>query len=176
MEISLNPKLKRFGYTIKKEVNQMMQSIQSIKWFLFKLKNNCHLMYRGDDMYIMISKNSYDHSYSLYNHQNEEIIQLLDYKGNALFISENDFQYDDPVINDYKSTLKHLHPHYGFSVNEFNHNLASVTWTVQPDGRYFADEHGFGGSDEDEICIYAIINKSGKIVSKFSSKKPTNES
>ena len=41
-----------------------------------------------------------------------------------------------------------------------------LIWTVQPDGRYWADEDGFGMED-DEINLYAYVDDDGNFSSKF---------
>ena len=42
----------------------------------------------------------------------------------------------------------------------------------QPDGWYFADSWGLGREDQEEIVLYAYMDKSGKIVTPFSVDKP----
>ena len=36
-----------------------------------------------------------------------------------------------------------------------------LIWEIQPDGRYWADEDGFGMENSDEICLYAKLDTSG---------------
>ena len=44
---------------------------------------------------------------------------------------------------------------------------AVVEWTICPDGRYFADENGFGGDDCDELTVTAVIDRKGKVLVPF---------
>lgn len=60
-----------------------------------------------------------------------------------------------------------LHAPYHFGINEFNDGIACVSWTLEPDGRYYADEDGFGMEDDDEITIYAFIDRSANILIPF---------
>lgn len=49
----------------------------------------------------------------------------------------------------------------------FKSGLCALTWTLYPDGRFFADEDGFGMEDNDEEVAYAIINTNLEIVEPF---------
>lgn len=126
------------------------------------------MMARGDGMYVCVSNLPGNKSYFLYNQNFGEKIVLLDSEGDAIFVKPEDFIWSDPVLSDYKETILTMHPRYGFSVNEFVDNQASVSWTLQPDGLYWADEDGYGGTDENEIEMIAIIDKNGNILKPFS--------
>lgn len=56
---------------------------------------------------------------------------------------------------------------YHFGINEFKDGVAYVSWTLQPDGRYYADEDGFGMEDDDEINFYAFIDTQANILIPF---------
>ena len=49
----------------------------------------------------------------------------------------------------------------------FKNGFCALDWTVYPDGRYFADEGGFGMEDNDEEVAYCVIDKNLKIVVPF---------
>ncbi len=42
-----------------------------------------------------------------------------------------------------------------------------MVWEIQPDGRYWADEGGFGMEDDDEIRVYAYLNDTGDFLTPF---------
>jgi hypothetical protein len=42
-----------------------------------------------------------------------------------------------------------------------------VQWQLNPDGRYYMDDDGFGMTDDEEINIYGIIDTEGRVVVKF---------
>lgn len=56
---------------------------------------------------------------------------------------------------------------YYFGVNSFKDGVAYVQWTLQPDGRYYADSDGYGMTDDDEINMYAYIDKKAHILVPF---------
>ena len=61
---------------------------------------------------------------------------------------------------------------FPFSYNRFQEDgLAEFFWMVQPDGRYWEDEDGFGAEKNIEIELLAKFDKNGKFVTKFQEKK-----
>lgn len=62
---------------------------------------------------------------------------------------------------------KSLSFHYPSFIRSFKNGVAEVSWQLNPDGRYFMDEDGFGMTDDEEIEIHGLINKVGKVVVKF---------
>lgn len=49
----------------------------------------------------------------------------------------------------------------------FKDGLCAISWMLYPDGRYFADEDGFGMEDNDEEEVYAIIDIDLNIIEPF---------
>lgn len=49
----------------------------------------------------------------------------------------------------------------------FKAGVCAITWTLYPDGRYFADSDGFGMEDNDEEEVYAIIDTNLNIIEPF---------
>lgn len=56
---------------------------------------------------------------------------------------------------------------YYFGVDSFKDGVAYVKWTLQPAGRYYADSDGYGMTDDDEINMYAFIDKKAHILVPF---------
>ncbi|MGM9590729.1 MAG: DUF1810 family protein [Faecousia sp.] len=42
-----------------------------------------------------------------------------------------------------------------------------MLWNIQPDGRYWADDDGFGMEDEEEVTLYAYVDKNGQFTGPF---------
>lgn len=59
--------------------------------------------------------------------------------------------------------------HFGINdyINDYKDGVASVSWTLQPDGIYYADEDGFGMEDDDEINFTAFIDQSANVLIPF---------
>lgn len=43
----------------------------------------------------------------------------------------------------------------------------AMIWQIQPDGRYWEDDDGFGGTSDDEIELYARLDEEGKFIEPF---------
>ena len=56
---------------------------------------------------------------------------------------------------------------YQTFVEGFSNGVARVRWQINPDGRYWMDDDGFGMTSDVEVEIYGYINKEGKVVGKF---------
>jgi hypothetical protein len=56
---------------------------------------------------------------------------------------------------------------YGFYVDSFQNGIALVSWTLYPDGQYFADEDGFGAENCGETTIYGYIDDRGNVLIPF---------
>lgn len=52
-------------------------------------------------------------------------------------------------------------------IGPFENGRAKFMWQVQPDGRYFADEDGFGAEKCDEIWLYSYIDEKGSFTGPF---------
>ena len=60
---------------------------------------------------------------------------------------------------------------FAVSYNRFKEDgLAELVWMVQPDGRYWEDEDGFGGENDVEVELYAKFDENGQIVTPFRSR------
>lgn len=49
----------------------------------------------------------------------------------------------------------------------FKNGYCALDWTIYPEGRYFADEGGFGMEDNEEQVAYCVIDKNLAIVVPF---------
>lgn len=57
---------------------------------------------------------------------------------------------------------------YGLHIDLYQRGRAKVCWTLCPAGQYYiADRDGFDMQDNEEINIYAIIDKKGCVVRPF---------
>lgn len=56
---------------------------------------------------------------------------------------------------------------YPTNIRGFRHGTAEVEWQLNPDGRFFMDEDGFGMTDDEEVSLIGRIDRAGKIVKRF---------
>lgn len=51
--------------------------------------------------------------------------------------------------------------------SKYGMNRYIMRWQVQPDGRYWADEDGYGMTIDSEVVLYAFIDKNGDFMGPF---------
>lgn len=56
---------------------------------------------------------------------------------------------------------------YPTMIYGFKDGISVVEWQLNPDGRYFRDEDGYGMTDNEEITLKGKIDSNGHIVQKF---------
>lgn len=82
---------------------------------------------------------------------------------------------DDEIDFEAIEKLPHGHKVYNRTMNygpvcwydRCENGLIALYWTLYPDGRYFADEDGFGMEDNDEEVIYCVMNDNLEVVRPF---------
>lgn len=105
-------------------------------------------------------------SYTIINKETGKTRQLVSEDG-SLLVTDNEIDFDAiykgcPDFNGCKSVR------YWFGrYDKFRNGVCVICWTIYPDGRYFADEDGFGMEDNDEEKVYCIINKELEIIVPF---------
>lgn len=56
---------------------------------------------------------------------------------------------------------------YRSEFEKYDEHTYIIIWQVQPDGRYWEDEDGFGASSAAEICLYALLDEDGNYKGPF---------
>lgn len=69
----------------------------------------------------------------------------------------------EKVIN----VARRLSFHYPSHIGKFENGLSLVRWQLNPEGRYHMDEDGYGMTDDDELNIYGVIDREGRVVHPF---------
>lgn len=62
---------------------------------------------------------------------------------------------------------KTLSFHFPSFIRQFKNGVAEVSWQLNPDGRYYMDDDGFGMTNDEEITIYGFIDQNASVVVKF---------
>lgn len=52
-------------------------------------------------------------------------------------------------------------------VGQFKGGIAEVAWQINPDGRYYMDDDGFGMTSDREITLHGAIDRKGRVVKKY---------
>ena len=57
--------------------------------------------------------------------------------------------------------------HFPSFIREFRNGVAQVDWQLNPDGRYYMDDDGYGMTPDVEINIHGFIDRNGHVLVKF---------
>lgn len=133
----------------------------------FKAERKFYFADRGEGMIQAREKGS--NRVFLVNNKTKEAWELLTANGRFSFWDASAVEIASTFSLPYKSqrnAVEQRAPYY-FGINEFKGGVASVSWTLQPDGRYYADEDGFGMTDDAEINFYAFIDPKANVLVPF---------
>ena len=92
--------------------------------------------------------------------------QLLDENSNLVGFEDRDFDWEKLKAVEHPYDVNHKHLDYGGLGRywDFSDGICCLCWMLHPDGRYYADEDGFGMEDDDEENIYCVIDSNLRIV------------
>lgn len=103
------------------------------------------------------------------NHNAKTAFEFMSHSQYLLTVEADDIDWDslknlpESVIDNARTQFA-MFPTF---VEGFHNGVARVRWQLNPDGRYYMDDDGFGMTDDEEVEIYGYINKGGKVVGKF---------
>ena len=91
--------------------------------------------------------------------------------GTLVGFTKDDIDWDSVSKLENNGDAYRLQACYYFGVEDYKDGVAQVDWMLYPDGRYFADEDGFGMEDNDEVNVYAYIDTECRVLVKFQDKE-----
>ena len=105
----------------------------------------------------------------LVNHNTKCAYEFIDGNQCLLTVSEDDIDWDSlkDLPEDAIGRARALSFHFPSFIRGFKNGVAEVSWQLNPDGRYYMDDDGFGMTDDEEIEIYGFIDQNAKVVVKF---------
>ena len=105
----------------------------------------------------------------LLNHNTKCAYEFIDGNQCLLTVTEDDIDWESlkNLPEDAIGRARALSFHFPSFIRHFENGVAEVSWQLNPDGRYYMDDDGFGMTDDDEIEIYGFIDQNAKVVVKF---------
>ena len=94
------------------------------------------------------------------------LITLVEH-GKVKFLTEADIEPSALRLIKQECPYFAFEARYRFWVFPFTGSMAAVEWTVSPDGSYYADDDGFGMTDDEEITLHGFIDTDGRPIGKF---------
>ena len=96
-----------------------------------------------------------------------KVYPISDFHGNLVGFTHEDIDWDDVERLRYTLDAKNLKTSYFFGIEKYEDGIARVVWTLYPEGSYFADEHGFGMENNEEVNVCAYIDTKCRVLIKF---------
>ena len=105
----------------------------------------------------------------LVNHNTKCAYEFMDKNQKLCTVTEDDIDWESlkglPEV--VQGRARALSFHFPSFIRSFKNGVAKVSWQINPDGRYYMDEDGYGMTDDDEIEIYGFIDQNARVVVKF---------
>lgn len=127
-------------------------------------------LYAGEGMAIFFSDGFRSKEFYVANTRTGKVRKFVDKMGNVLIDTSaidmetirrecsNGFSIAQRKLTQYENMNRW---------DGFKNGICALSWTLYPDGQYFADEDGFGAECCNEETVYAIINTRLEIVKPF---------
>lgn len=119
----------------------------------------------GEDL-LLVSDNDYGEY--LVNKVTGKVRKIVE-RGKLVGFSDEeiDFETIDKLENSHNAHSRRIQ--YA-GINRWTNcknGLIALSWMLYPDGRYFADEDGYGMEDNDEVTVYCVLDENLQVVRPF---------
>ena len=103
------------------------------------------------------------------DHNKKTAFEFIDDWENLLTITEEDIDWKSlkKLPENAIMMAQYLSFHFPSFIREFRNGVAQVDWQLNPDGRYYMDDDGFGMTPDVEINIHGFIDRNGHVLVKF---------
>lgn len=103
------------------------------------------------------------------NHNDKTAFEFMDSYEYLVTVTTDDIDWKSlkKIPEDVVEVARCLSFHFPSFIRHFENGVARVDWQLNPDGRYYMDDDGFGMTADEEITIYGFIDTEGNVVVKF---------
>lgn len=111
------------------------------------------------------------------NHKKRTAFEFMDSYETLVTVTEDDVDWSTlkKLPDDIVHVAHCLSFHYPSFIRSFKNGVAEVQWQLNPDGRYYMDDDGYGMTPDIEINIYGFIDMEGKVIVKFQTVKDVKQ-
>lgn len=105
----------------------------------------------------------------LVNHNTKCAYEFMNSDQKLVTVTVDDIDWESlkDLPEDVQNTARRLSFHFPSFILNFINGVAQVSWQLNPDGRYYMDEDGYGMTDDEEVTIYGFIDQNAKVEVKF---------
>ena len=105
----------------------------------------------------------------LIDNKNCRAYEIMD--GNMDFVNftKDDIDWDSiqQLPEKAKMRAQEMSAQFPTFIRGFRKGVAEVSWQLNPDGRYYMDDDGFGMTSDEEITVYGFIDSEMNVLVKF---------
>ena len=103
------------------------------------------------------------------NHNAKTAFEFMDSNECLVTVTTDDIDFDslNDLPEDVVEVAQCLSIHFPSFIRWYHNGVAQVDWQLNPDGRYYQDDDGYGMTDDEEIEIYGFIDTNGNVLVKF---------
>ena len=103
------------------------------------------------------------------NYNTKTAFEFMSHSQYLLTVEEDDIEWKSlkKLPDDVILVARELFAMFPTLIGNFYNGVALVRWQINPDGRYYMDDDGYGMTSDMEVEIHGYINKDGKVVGKF---------
>ena len=107
----------------------------------------------------------------LMNHNAHQAYEFMNERQILVTVTEDDIDWESlkGLPESAQSRARSFSFQFPSFIRRFKNGVAEVSWQLNPDGRYYMDDEGFGMTNDKEITIYGYIDQNAKVVVKFRS-------
>lgn len=161
----------------KKESNAWFerkpQSPKELYYYLTQYEYTCHPYQRGDDREAVTlleqSINGWWKPRYIVDNACCEAYEFMNEAEQLLTITDDDIEWDSlkGLTAAIVARAKARDGHFPVLFSRFHLGKAEVQWQLNPDGRYYMDEDGYGMTDDEEITLVGAVDRTGRVIQKF---------
>lgn len=95
--------------------------------------------------------------------------EIMDEQMDFVYFSMDDIDWESVKTLPRKAVdcARSLSAQFPSFIRNFENGVAEVSWQLNPDGRYYMDDDGFGMTSDEEITVYGFIDTHMKVLVKF---------
>ena len=110
------------------------------------------------------------------NHNKKTAFEFMDDHETLVTVTEDDIDWKSlkKLPDEAVWRAERLSFQFPSFIRGFKNGVAQVDWQLNPDGRYYMDDDGFGMTADEEIEIYGFIDMEGNVVLASSLFVPSN--
>lgn len=105
----------------------------------------------------------------LLDHKTHRAYEFMDENARLTRVADSDIDWQSlrNIPLEYRIRVKNRNAWFPTHIGKFEKGMATVRWQLNPDGRYWMDEDGFGRTDDVEFNIYGFIDRTATVIVPF---------